>query len=41
MVEDVEEVGNCEECGVEIKLGEAWRVEEKYYCQKCFEKLNF
>lgn len=40
MTEVTEEIGNCEECGVEIKLGEAWRVDEMYYCQKCFEDLD-
>ncbi|MFX0075652.1 MAG: hypothetical protein ACFE96_09430 [Candidatus Hermodarchaeota archaeon] len=40
MVEVIEENGTCEECGVEINLGEAWRVDEKYYCQKCFEELD-
>lgn len=40
MVEGIQEMGNCEECGVEINLAEAWRVDEKYYCQLCFEKLN-
>ena len=40
MTEVIEEVGNCEECGAEIKLSEAWRVNEKFYCQKCFDNLN-
>jgi hypothetical protein len=35
-----QEIGNCEKCGAEIDLAEAWRVDEKYYCQGCFEKLN-
>lgn len=34
------EVGICGECGVEINLAEAWRVDEIYYCQNCFEKLD-
>ena len=34
------EMGNCEECNKEIKLAEAWRVDEKYYCEECFSKLN-
>ncbi|MFW9987928.1 MAG: hypothetical protein ACFFC3_04675 [Candidatus Odinarchaeota archaeon] len=40
MTETIQEMGNCEECGTEINLAEAWRVNEKYYCQNCFEKLN-
>ncbi|MFX1346654.1 MAG: hypothetical protein ACFFAI_16275 [Promethearchaeota archaeon] len=40
MGEVIPEKGNCEECGAEINLAEAWRVDEKYYCQNCFEKLN-
>lgn len=34
------EMGNCGECGAEINLAEAWRVDEVFYCQKCFEKLD-
>ncbi|MFX0000839.1 MAG: hypothetical protein ACFE9Q_14075 [Candidatus Hodarchaeota archaeon] len=40
MTEVISEMGNCSECGAEIDLAEAWRVDEKYYCQTCFEKLN-
>ena len=40
MTEELTETGKCEECGVEINLTEAWRVDEKFYCQKCFETLN-
>ena len=40
MTEVVEELGNCEGCGSEINLADAWRVDEKYYCQNCFENLN-
>ena len=40
MVEVSQEIGKCEECGTEIKLADAWRVDEKYYCQNCFENLN-
>jgi hypothetical protein len=40
MEELIHEMGNCETCGVEIDLSESWRVDEKYYCQKCFDKLN-
>jgi len=36
----MQEMGKCEECGVEIDLTEAWRVDEKYYCQKCFSKME-
>ncbi|MFX1454626.1 MAG: hypothetical protein ACFFDB_04565 [Promethearchaeota archaeon] len=41
MAEVTIEMGNCEVCGAEINLAEAWRVNEKYYCQKCFENLEF
>ncbi|MHA2038274.1 MAG: hypothetical protein ACW972_10145 [Promethearchaeota archaeon] len=40
MTEVILEMGNCEACGVDINLAEAWRVDEKYYCQNCFEKLE-
>jgi len=40
MAEVIQEMGICEECGAEINLAEAWRVDEKYYCQNCFEILN-
>ena len=40
MTEVAREMGNCEDCGSEINLADAWRVNEKYYCQNCFEKLN-
>jgi hypothetical protein len=40
MAEVIQEMGNCEECGAEINLAEAWRVNEIYYCQNCFENLN-
>jgi len=40
MAEPIQETGNCERCGLEINLVEAWRVDEKFYCQNCFEKLN-
>jgi len=40
MAEVNQEIGNCEECGTAINLAEAWRVNEKFYCQNCFEKLN-
>jgi hypothetical protein len=40
MAEVTQEIGKCEECEAEIKLAEAWRVDEKYYCQECFEKLD-
>ncbi|MFX1556172.1 MAG: hypothetical protein ACFFC9_02870 [Promethearchaeota archaeon] len=40
MSEAIEEIGNCEECGAEMNLAESWRVDEKYYYQKCFEKLS-
>jgi formylmethanofuran dehydrogenase subunit E len=40
MAEVTQETGKCEECGSEIKLDEAWRVDEKYFCQNCFEKLD-
>ena len=32
MEEGIQETGNCEECGAEIDLAEAWRVDEKFYC---------
>ncbi|MFW9820273.1 MAG: hypothetical protein ACFFE5_11745 [Candidatus Thorarchaeota archaeon] len=35
-----QEIGNCEKCGLEINLAEAWRVDEKYYCQSCFDLLD-
>ncbi|MFX1338298.1 MAG: hypothetical protein ACFFDK_06795 [Promethearchaeota archaeon] len=38
MEELSQEMGKCEECGKEINLAEAWRVDEKYYCQQCFNK---
>ena len=41
MNETIQETGTCEECGVEIDLVEAWRVDEKFYCEKCFSKLDF
>lgn len=41
MEEVIQERGNCEECGAEINLAESWRVDERYLCQVCFEKLNF
>jgi hypothetical protein len=28
MMEVIQEMGNCEECGAEINLAEAWRVDE-------------
>ena len=37
MTELSQEMGKCDECGVDINLAEAWRVD---YCQKCFEKLD-
>ena len=40
MVEVILEMGNCEECEAEINLAEAWRVDEKFNCQNCFERLN-
>jgi hypothetical protein len=40
MVEAILEMGNCEGCDAEINLAEAWRVDEKYYCQICFENLE-
>ncbi|MFW9881051.1 MAG: hypothetical protein ACFFG0_48935 [Candidatus Thorarchaeota archaeon] len=40
MAEVTQELGTCEECGAEINLAEAWRVDEKYLCQNCFEQLN-
>jgi hypothetical protein len=40
MADAIQEMGNCEECSAEINLAEAWRVDEKFYCQNCFEKLN-
>ncbi|MFX1350446.1 MAG: hypothetical protein ACFE92_17385 [Promethearchaeota archaeon] len=40
MAEVFLEMGNREECGAKINLVEAWRVDEKYYCQNCFEKLK-
>ena len=40
MENEIIEIGKCEECGTEINLIEAWRVNEKYYCQNCFEKLD-
>ena len=40
MTEELQEMGNCEECGIEINLAEVWRVDEKFYCRNCFEKLN-
>jgi hypothetical protein len=40
MTEVIEEIGTCEECGVKLNFAEAWRVDEKYYCQQCFEKLS-
>ena len=40
MTENLQEMGKCEECGEEINLADAWRVDEKFYCQNCFEKLN-
>lgn len=40
MTETSQEVGHCENCGIEINLAEAWRVDEKYLCEDCFEKLN-
>ncbi|MHA2181598.1 MAG: hypothetical protein ACXAAH_09260 [Promethearchaeota archaeon] len=40
MAEVILEIGKCEECDAEINLAEAWRVDEKFYCQNCFEKLD-
>ena len=40
MTEAILEMGNCEGRGVEINLAEAWRGDEKSYCQNCFEKLE-
>jgi len=40
MAEVIIEMGNCEACGAKINLAEAWRVDEKFYCQICFEKLE-
>jgi len=40
MEEAIQETGTCEECGIDINLAEAWRVNEKYYCQKCFNKME-
>jgi formylmethanofuran dehydrogenase subunit E len=40
MAEVILEIGNCDCCGEEINLAEAWRVDEKYYCQNCFETLD-
>ena len=40
MENEILETGNCEICGAEINLEEAWRVNEKYYCQNCFDKLD-
>jgi len=40
MAEVILEMGNCEGCGSEINLAEAWRVDEQYYCQNCFENLD-
>ena len=40
MAEVILEMGNCEGCKVEINLAEAWRVDEKFLCQNCFEKLE-
>lgn len=40
IMEEENDLGNCEECGVEIKLSESWRVDEKYYCENCFNKLD-
>lgn len=40
MEETIQEMGPCESCGKEINFAEAWRVDEKYYCQNCFDKMN-
>jgi len=40
MEEVSQETGKCENCGTDINLDEAWRVDEKYYCQKCFNKME-
>ncbi|MFX1274291.1 MAG: hypothetical protein ACFFBP_07690 [Promethearchaeota archaeon] len=34
------EMGNCEKCSKEINLAESWRVDEHYYCEECFSKLD-
>ena len=40
MNEVIQETGKCEECGKDIDLAEALRVDEKFYCQECFSKLE-
>ena len=40
MNETIGEIGKCERCKIDINLGESWRVDEKFYCQDCFDKLN-
>ncbi|MFX1236949.1 MAG: hypothetical protein ACFFAS_09330 [Promethearchaeota archaeon] len=40
MNETIEELGTCQACNKEINLEDAWRVDEKYYCQECFDKLS-
>ena len=40
MGEMAQELGKCEKCGKEINLEEAWRVNEEFLCQECFEKVN-
>jgi len=40
MENEINEMGIYEKCGAEIKLTEAWRVDEKYYCQNCFTNMD-
>lgn len=40
MEELAQEHGKCESCGKEINLEEAWRVNEEYLCQECFENKS-
>ncbi len=40
MENEINEMGTCEKCGAEIKLTEVWRVDEKFYCQNCFDSLD-
>ena len=40
MENEIIEMGICEKCGADIKLTEAWKVTEKFYCQNCFDSLD-
>lgn len=40
MANEILEIGKCEECEAEINLTESWRVNEKFFCQNCFDQLD-